>query len=100
MVIPCSPREKGVSKSKEKNNKKKTTKSKKDKDDSDKVKGPKNAFFCFQDEQRPLIAKEFPDLKYKEISAKLGEKWQELSDNEKEKYNKLAEKEKERYERE
>ena len=54
--------------------------------DLDKPKRPLSAFFVYCQEQRAQLKTNFPDLKPKEISCKLGEMWKELSDDEKSKY--------------
>lgn len=54
--------------------------------DSEKPKRPLSAFFVYCQEQRAQTQTNFPDLKPKEISCKLGEMWKELSDDEKSKY--------------
>jgi small subunit ribosomal protein S27Ae len=52
----------------------------------DKPKRKPNAYMNFVKKIRPTVVKDYPDLTFTEIGAKLGELWRALTDDEKKKY--------------
>lgn len=60
----------------------------------------KNAYMFFVADKREEVKNSNPDLKHKEIVAKLGELWREMSEEEKKPYEKQAAADKERYAKE
>lgn len=59
-----------------------------------KSKGP---YLVFAEEERPKIKSQFPDIKFTQMGAILGERWRALSKEEKERYEILAKNDKDRY---
>lgn len=60
----------------------------------------KSSYIFFCQEQREVVKQDYPDMKPKEITAKLGELWNGLSDEDKKPYIKMANSDKDRYESE
>jgi len=59
-----------------------------------KSKGP---YLVFAEEERPKIKSQFPDIKFTQMGAILGERWRALSKEEKQRYDILAKNDKDRY---
>ena len=55
---------------------------------AEKPKRKPNAYMNFVKKMRPTVVKDYPDLTFTEIGAKLGELWRALTDDEKKKYAK------------
>ena len=68
--------------------------------DPNKPKGPKGAYMCFVQDERPKINVQFPTMKFAEIAKMLGESWKSMDALRRGDYEKLAEQDKERYQRE
>lgn len=68
------------------------------KNDKDAPQRAFSAFFFYNKERRPLLAKEQPSLNNKEIISTMSKEWNALSEEKKKPYNKMAEDDKKRYE--
>jgi len=65
--------------------------------DPDAPKRAVSAYVWFGHEERPKIQEEFPDIEFKEVGRKLGERWRNLAANDKSRFEDLAKKDKDRY---
>lgn len=54
--------------------------------EKEKPKRKPNAYMNFVKKVRPTVVKDYPDLSFTEIGAKLGEMWRALTEDEKKKY--------------
>jgi ubiquitin len=54
--------------------------------EKEKPKRKPNAYMNFVKKMRPTVVKDYPDLTFTEIGAKLGEMWRALTEDEKKKY--------------
>jgi len=70
---------------------------KKKKKDPNAPKKNLNAYFFFANEQRPKVKAKNPDLKPKELTTMLGDKWKKLNEADKKPYEKMAADDKVRY---
>jgi HMG (high mobility group) box len=51
-----------------------------------------SSYFLFCEDERPLVKKEFPNMKTKEVTAECGERWNELKINDPERYKSYVKK--------
>lgn len=64
------------------------------------MKGPKKAYFIYNNKQRVQYSKEHPEASYTEVSRAVGENWKALSSEEKQEYEDQATEDRVRYDRE
>lgn len=63
-------------------------------------KGARSSYIFFTNDQRPLMMKQFPGMRFTEQGIIMGERWRALTPEEKRPYENLAAEDKERYARE
>ena len=68
--------------------------------DPDAPKRAVSAYVFFGHSERPKIQEENPDIEFKDVGRKLGERWRNLAAEEKAKFEELAQKDKDRYAKE